>query len=201
LSQPDGTGVVEPVAATPPAATGRKQWRTAIALAMGVPAVVAAPLVTLAPGFDHRFNVYWHGGLFHDNPLRIVTHTVQTLPTYLRLGNFRPLGRMVEKALDLCAYWLMDGFGIPANVGLRIVSVVVFALLGLAVLVFAESLVAPGRMFRRAPSTMAALTPFAFGAGCVAAGPSSMTVLFGGLYGVSTALVLLTAAVVARVVV
>ncbi len=201
MSQPDTVTAGIPAVPAARRRTGRRQWRIAGGLAMAVPAVVMTPLVTLAPGFDHRFNVYWHGALFHDNPLRIVPHTVQSLPTYLRLGNFRPLGRMVEKALDLGAYGLVEAFGVPANVALRVVSVAVFAVVGLAVLVLAESIVAPDRMFRQPPSRLAVLTPFAFGAGCVAAGSSSVAVLFGGLYGLSTALVLLTAAVVARVVV
>ena len=62
---------------------------------MGMPFVVLMPLVALAPTADHRFNLYWHGGLFRDDPLRIVPHTLHSLPGYLTLGNFRPLGRML----------------------------------------------------------------------------------------------------------
>jgi hypothetical protein len=63
-----------------------------------------------------------------------------------------------------------------------------------------DSVVARGRLFHRAPSTLAALTPFAVGAGFVAAGSGSTTVLFGGLYLTSTAVVLGTAAVICRAV-
>src|SRR5689334_14504651 len=79
-------------------------WRRALLRAALVPLVVMAPLVALAPTADHKYNVYWHGGLFRDDPLRIVPHTLESLPGYLRNGNFRPLGRMLEKLVDLAAY-------------------------------------------------------------------------------------------------
>jgi hypothetical protein len=174
-------------------------WRRALLRAVLAPLVVLAPLIALAPARDHRFNIYWHGGLFRDNPLRIVPHTVDSLPGYLRLGNFRLLGRMVEKALDLAAYTLGDVAGLPANVAFRLVSFVSAILLCVSALLLAESIVARGPLFRRPPSTMAAAVPFAVAMGFVAAGGSSPTVLFGGLYFFSAALVLTVAAVVCRI--
>jgi hypothetical protein len=158
-----------------------------------------APLVTLAPTADHRFNVYWHGAMFRDNPFRLVTHTLATVPSYLKLGNFRPVGRMVEKSLDLTAFLLSDTFSVPVNVSLRLVSILAAAVLGLTGLLFAESLITRGRLFAAAPSTLAAAAPFAAGAGLVAAGATSTTVLFGGLYLLSTAVVLAAVAVLLRI--
>src|SRR4051795_12943271 len=109
------------IADEPPAAS---LWRRALLRAALVPLTVLAPLVALAPTADHRFNIYWHGGLFRDDPLRIVPHTLDSLPGYLRAGNFRPLGRMLEKTLDLAAYALGDVFAVPANVAFRLVSFV-----------------------------------------------------------------------------
>jgi hypothetical protein len=173
-------------------------WRRTVLRAVAVPLVVLSPIVALAPTADHRFNIYWHGGLFRDNPLRIVPDTVDSLPGYLRAGNFRPLGRMLEKLVDLVAYVLADVFGIPANVAFRLVEMVCAVVLSLAVLLLAESVLSPGPVFRRPPSTVAALVPFAVGAGFVAAGRSSPVVLFGGLYFTSSALVFAVAAAVAR---
>ncbi|MFI5888853.1 hypothetical protein ACIA5D_01900 [Actinoplanes sp. NPDC051513] len=173
-------------------------WRRALLRAALVPLVVLAPIVALAPTADHKYNVYWHGGLFRDDPAQIVPHTLESLPGYLRNGNFRPLGRMLEKLADLAAYTLGDVLGLPANVGLRAVSIAAAMLLGVAVLVLAESVVARGRLFRTPPSTVAAIVPFAVGAILVAAGRSSPVVLFGGLYFTTAALVLLVAAAVAR---
>jgi hypothetical protein len=174
-------------------------WRRTALRAALVPLAVLSPIVALAPTADHRFNIYWHGGLFRDNPLRIVPDTVDSLPGYLRAGNFRPLGRMVEKLVDLASYLLTDVFGIPANVAFRLVEMVCAVLLSLAVVLLAESVLAPGPVFRRPPSTVAALLPFAVGAGFVAAGRSSPVVLFGGLYFTSSALVFVVAALAGRV--
>jgi hypothetical protein len=173
-------------------------WRRTVLRAVLVPLVVLSPIVALAPTADHRFNIYWHGGLFRNHPLRMVPDTVGSLPGYLRAGNFRPLGRIVEKLTDLAAYLLSDVFGIPANVAFRLVEMVCAVLLSLAVLVFAESVVAPGPILRRPPSTVAAVVPFAVGAGFVAAGRASPVVLFGGLYFTSSALVFAVAALVSR---
>ena len=172
----------------------RTWWRAAL-----VPLTVCAPIVALAPTADHRFNIYWHGGMFRDDPLGIVTHTLRTLPGYLGMGNFRPLGRMVEKALDLAAYTLGDLVGLPANVAFRLVSFVSAIVLTVVAVLFAESMVARGRLFRRPPSRLAAAVPFAVGAGFVAAGTASPVILFGGLYLLSAALVLGVAAAACRV--
>jgi hypothetical protein len=174
-------------------------WRRALARAALVPFVVLAPIMAMAPTADHKYNVYWHGGLFRDDPLRIVPHTLDSLPMYLRNGNFRPLGRMLEKSVDLAAYTLGDLFGLPANVAFRLVSIVAAMLLGMAALVLAESVTTGGRLFRSPPSTLAAVTPFAVGAGMVAAGRSSPMVLFGGLYLTTAALVLTIAAAAIRI--
>lgn len=174
-------------------------WRRTLLRAVLAPLVVLSPIVALAPTADHRFNIYWHGGLYRNDPLRIVPDTVASLPGYLRAGNFRPLGRMVEKLLDLAAYVLSDVFGIPANLSFRLVELFCAVLLSLTVLLLAESVLARGPVLHRPPSTVAALLPFAVGAGFVAAGRSSPVVLFGGLYFSSAALVLAVAALACRV--
>ncbi|HEU5107667.1 MAG TPA: hypothetical protein VFT95_03740, partial [Micromonosporaceae bacterium] len=78
-------------------------------------------------------------------------------------------------------------------------SIAAAAVLSLTGLLFAESLVARDRLFAQAPSALAAAVPFAAGAGLVAAGTTSTTILFGGLYLLSTALVLASAAALLRV--
>jgi hypothetical protein len=182
----------------PPDAGGL--WRRVLLRAATVPLVVLAPLVAAAPTADQRFNVYWHGALFRHDPLRIVPHTLRLVPTYLGMGNFRPLGRMLEKSLDLAAFLLTDLLGLPANVAFRLVSFAAAVALTVVATLFADSVVARGRLLRRPPSTLAALTPFGVGAGLVASGASSTTVLFAGLYLSSTALVLGVAAAACRAV-
>jgi hypothetical protein len=193
---------VEPRAAvvevpSPPAAG--PLWRRAVWRAVLVPLTVLTPIVALAPTADHRFNIYWHGGMFRDNPLGVVTHTLSTARGYLTLGNFRPLGRMLEKTLDLAAYTITDLVGLPVNVSFRLVSFVGAVVLTVVAMLFAESFVSRGRLFRQAPSTLAATVPFAVGGGFIAAGSASPTILFTGLYLLSAALVAGVAAAACRV--
>lgn len=163
-----------------------------------VPLVVLTPLLAVAPSRDHRFNVYWHGGMFRDDPGAIVSHTIASGDTYLRLGNFRPLGRMLEKSLDLLAFTGMQQLGLPATVTLRAVSIGAAILLTLAVVILAESVLNRGRLIGGTPSAVALLLPYGVGAGFVASGQDSTTVLFGGLYLSTAALVLLVAAAACR---
>ncbi|MCA2215144.1 hypothetical protein [Jidongwangia harbinensis] len=188
-----------PVPPVPPAPRFGILWRRTLRRSVLVPLTVLAPLVALAPTADHRYNLYWHGGMFAGDPAGIVRHTLGTVDTYLRLGNFRPLGRMLEKSLDLAAYALTSLLGLPVNVSFRLVSFVSAVVLTVAAVMFAECLVNRGRLFRQAPSRLAATVPFAAGAGLVAAGSASPVVLFGGTYLLSGALVLGVAAAVCRV--
>ncbi|MDR6325565.1 hypothetical protein [Actinoplanes couchii] len=164
-----------------------------------VPIIVLTPLLAVAPTRDHRFNVYWHGGLFRDDPAAIVSHTIASGDAYLRLGNFRPLGRMLEKSLDLLAFTGVQQLGLPASVMLRAVSILAAVALTFAAVLLAESVLTRGRLIGSTPSTVALLLPYAIGAGFVAAGQDSTTVLFGGLYWGTAALVLTVAATACQI--
>ncbi len=172
-------------------------WRRVLVRSILLPGAVMAPLTTLALTGDHRFNVYWHGSTVAARPWELVTANLRTVPMYLDFGNFRPLGRMLEWSADLAAYVLMAVLHLPAEVALRVVAALAAAVLTGAAVVFAEAVTARGRMFAAPPSAPVALLPLAL-AGClVAAGPFSTTVLFGGLYYLSAAVVLLIAAWIA----
>lgn len=165
-----------------------------------VPLTVLLPLVTLAPTADHRFNLYWHGGDFRAHPLRQLAEPFRTVPIYLDFGNFRPLGRLVERAVDVAAYLLMEILHLPANIALRVVSLLAAVVLTAAAMLLSESITARGRLFREPPSPLTVLVPYGVGAALVAAGATSTTVLFGGLYFLSAALVLGVAAACCRAV-
>ena len=184
-----------PEAPAPPAG---RPWPAVVRRCVLVPLVVLIPLVTLTPGADHRFNVYANGGLYASRPWQMVGTAVESVPQYLRLGNFRPLGRIVEWSLDLLAFAMTGLLGVPANIALRLVSFAAAIVLTLAAVVFAESVTARGRLFAGTPSVLVAVVPFAVGIGFVAAGRTSTTVLFGGLYFLSATLVLAVAAAACR---
>jgi hypothetical protein len=179
--------------------TPDRPWRAVVRRCVLVPLVVLIPLVTLTPGADHRFNIYANGGRYASRPWQMAVTAVESVPQFLRLGNFRPLGRIVEWSLDLLAFSLTGLLGVPADIALRVVSFAAAVVLTLAAVVLAESVTARGRLFAGTPSVLVALVPFAVGAGFVAAGRTSTTVLFGGLYFLSATLVLAVAAVVCRV--
>ncbi|ROP32494.1 hypothetical protein EDD30_5437 [Couchioplanes caeruleus] len=177
-----------------------RPWRRAMLRAALVPLAVLLPLVTLAPTADHRFNVYWHGGDFRAHPLRQLAEPFRTVPMYLEFGNFRPLGRLLERGVDVATYLLMEVLQLPANIALRVVSMLAAMVLTAAAMLLVESVTARGRLWRTPPSACAMLVPYGVGAALVAAGGTSTTVLFGGLYFLSAALVLGVAAVCCRAV-
>lgn len=165
---------------------------------MLVPAIVMAPLSSVAVTGDHRFHIYDDGPRYAANPLNIVSDVWTTADDFFRLGNFRPLGRTMEKFLDLLMYLISRLFGLPLNTSLRIVGVLATAALALALVYVVEAIVGRGRLFSSAPTRLAAVIPFTVGAGFVAAGNRAPTLLFAGLYHLSAALVVVVAAVIAR---
>ncbi|MEU8241709.1 hypothetical protein AB0C07_25955 [Actinoplanes missouriensis] len=182
----------------PDPSSGARLWGHVLRRCLLLPLIVLAPLVAVAPRGDHRFNIYWHGGLFLNDPLRIVSHTIGTGETYLRLGNFRPLGRMLEKALDLLVLLGAEQLHLSPAIMLRLVTMGAAVVLTGAVVIFAESVLTRGPLFGSGPSVVALLSPYAVAGGLVAAGRNSTTTLFGGLYLSTAALVLLVAAAACR---
>ncbi|WP_221323991.1 hypothetical protein [Actinoplanes sp. L3-i22] len=189
-----------PAPVTAPPRPWRPVWRAIVLRCVLVPVIVLAPLIALPPSADHRFNVYANGARYLTRPWELAAEAFRSVPQYLNLGNFRPLGRMVEWALDTVTFALTDLLGLPANVSLRLVSSASAVVLTLATVVLAESVLSRGRAFAGPPSLVAAVLPFAVGGSFVAAGRTSTTVLFGGLYFLTAALVLLVAAAAARTV-
>lgn len=194
VNVPPQTGPARPAPVTAVPADPAHPWRAIVQRCVLVPLVVLLPLVALTPSADHRFNIYANGGLYAARPWQLIGGAVESVPIFLARGNFRPLGRIVEWSLDVAAFAPTGLLGVPANISLRLVSFAAAIVLTLTAVLFAESVTARGRLLARTPSVLTALLPFALGAGFVAAGRTSTTVLFGGLYFLSAALVLGVAA-------
>jgi hypothetical protein len=191
VPQRAGPAVVAPQATPVP----QRHWRALLWRCALAPLVVLAPLVTLTPSADHRFNIYSNGGLYLTHPWRMAGAAVRSVPEFLNLGNFRPIGRLLEWSLDVVAFAFTALFGLPANIGLRLVSFVAAILLTVSAVVFVEAVTARRqRLFAGPPTVVSALLPFAIAAGLVAAGRFSTTVVFGGLYLTTSALALAVAA-------
>ncbi|MGX6600945.1 hypothetical protein ACWKSP_02230 [Micromonosporaceae bacterium Da 78-11] len=174
-------------------------WRTVRASCVLVPLVVLAPLTALPLWSDQRLNIYGYGSAYLTRPWRLPLDVLEATPYFLGVGNFRPLGRIYEWLLDVLVFALVDLLGVPAQIGLRLVALAGAILLTLAAVRLAENVTTRDRPFARPPSLPVALVPFAVGAGLVAAGRMSTTVLFSGLYFGTVALVLATAAAACRI--
>ncbi|HWS36503.1 MAG TPA: hypothetical protein VN408_27675 [Actinoplanes sp.] len=150
--------------------------------------------MTLTPYADDQVNVYAYGGVYLHRPWWLPVDAFGAVPYFLGVGNFRPLGRTYEWSQNVAVLSLSDFFGVPANIGLRIVAVVAAMLVTASAVWFAAAVISGGRPTAAPPARPIVLLPFAIGAGLIAAGQVSTTVVFSGLYFVSSALVLLVAA-------
>jgi hypothetical protein len=176
----------------------RPPWRGVVARAAAVPVLVMLPLLTVAPKVDNRFDIYRWGAEYATRPWRIVPAELAAVSSYLDVGNFRPLGRMFERALNVVTHHLSVSLQLPVPIAMRLVHLLGAAVLSVVLVVVAESLSTREPLRRSQPSRLAQFLPFAFAAGLVAAGSNSTIVMFTDLYLLSTALVLLLALLPAR---
>lgn len=175
-------------------AAGRKSLWCGFAV---LPVLVLLPLINQPLIADHRFNVFQYGGALTQRPWRVITDPIASIPNYFEHGNFRPLGRMVEQALDLAAFSLSRALDLPVGVSLRVVAMICVALLCLATVLWAETVSGRDPLLSAQPSIGALLIALAVPLVLVGAFPSAV-VLFTALYFISAALVLIVATVVAR---
>jgi hypothetical protein len=175
-------------------------WPGTLLRTVAVPLLVVLPMIAVAPKADNRFNIYRFGSEYEARPWLIVTDQLRSISGYIEAhGNFRPLGRMMERSFDLLAYVLADALVVPANTAMRLVHLAAIAILALVLVLVAETVTSPGRVGSVPPSNATQLLPFAFAATLVAAGTASTLVIFTDLYFVSMALTLAIAISPARV--
>jgi hypothetical protein len=173
-------------------------WRQVFRNSVVVPLVVTAPVIGVGLIGDHRYNVFWHGATVQARPWELVTDNLRSVPMYISFGNFRPLGRMLEWAVDTLAFSLAEVLHVPVTVTLHLLSALAAGVLVAAIVLLAQAVTAKGPLFAEPPSRTVALLPFLAGTMLTAAGAVSTTVLFGGLYFLSTALVLAVVAWICR---
>jgi hypothetical protein len=160
-------------------------------------ATVTLPLMSLALRADERFHPYNFGAQWSASPWRVVAYPLSVTPDYLRLGNFRPLGRILEHLNFLVQYQLFLVTNLPMNVVLGLVRIGSAVLLGLTVVWFAR------RFARSGPTEVTSAGSQARSLGFLVAliypalltytGNLSSLVVFSGLYFQATAIVLLVA--------
>jgi hypothetical protein len=172
----------------------RGRWGRAIAL----PLLVMLPLVGAVPLSDSRYNAYRFGGAYAQRPWELLTDPITSIPRYLDYGNFRPLGRLLERGLDALAYAVSTALTMPLPTPLRLTHLAAVAVLVVALLVLAETVTSPTPLRATRPSAATALLPLTLAATLVAAGRTSSVIVFTDLYALSAALVFGVAAVTAR---
>jgi hypothetical protein len=176
----------------------RPPWRGVFARAAAVPVLVMLPLLTVAPKADNRFDSYRWGAEYAARPWRIVSAELAAVPGYLDVGNFRPLGRMFERGLNVVTHHLSVSLQLPVPIAMRMVHLLSASVLSVVLVLTVEALGSREPLRHRRPSALGHLLAFVFAAGLVAAGSTSTIVIFTDLYLLSTALVLLAVMAAAR---
>jgi putative flippase GtrA len=155
-----------------------------------VTAWVVAPLVGLTLRGDERYKIYLFGSRHTEDPVALLRYPFETIDMFMRLGNFRPLGRLWELGQYQLVYELSLLTATPSYVvnGVwRVVSAVTLVLVTVWVV---------GRVLRPFVVDVRpfqVLGGFALAASLVAAGNRNPLVVFSGLYLVTAAFTVATA--------
>jgi hypothetical protein len=173
-------------------------WRRTLIRAAIAPALLLAPLIATAPRADNRFYIYMFGGEYERQPWRIVSDELSAVSERLDLGNFRPLGRILERSLDLLSHYVSTSFQLPVNVAMRIVHLLSAMVLAVVITVFAEAVASREPLRSTTPSRAAPLLALSFAGLLVAAGGVSTLVIFTDLYFLSSALAIAAVLAVVR---
>jgi hypothetical protein len=163
-----------------------------------LPIVVLLPTLGAAFAADKRFNIYRFGGDYSQRPWGVITDQVRNTDYYLTLGNFRPLGRMVERSQDLLTFQLAELLSLPFHIAMRVVNIAAVGLLCILSVLTVETLTSRTRMALRHPSQLGLLLPLIFAALLIVVNGNSSVVLFTDLYATSVGVVLGVAMLAAR---
>ena len=161
--------------------------------------LVGLPLLSHPPIDDDRFDPFRWGATYAGRPSGIIIDQLGLTRFHLTVhGNFRPVGRMLERAQDTVVWVASDGFGIPMHIVLRSWFAMSVALLSGAVVLLVAFLTT--RSPSTAPSTNSAvlLAPLAVPLLMIASGPQAPIVNFADIYLQTMVLVLVASMAVAR---
>jgi hypothetical protein len=189
--------VPDPVEPPAPDAGG-PGWRGRWVRAISLPLLVMLPLVGAVPLSDSRYNAYRFGGAYAQRPWELLTDPITSIPRYLDYGNFRPLGRLLERGLDALAYAVSAALTMPLPTPLRLTHLATVAVLVVVLVLLVETITSPTPLRDGRPSAATVLVPLTFATTLVASGRTSSVIVFTDLYALSTVLVLGVAAGAAR---
>jgi hypothetical protein len=161
--------------------------------------LVTASLLGLPLRADERWYPYLFGPQRLRAPWTVVTWPLESIDGYLALGNFRPLGRMIEHANYLVQHLLAILTGLPMHVVLGVVRMLLVTVVVAATVWLADAVAAlhtGGSRDRR--QRLGIWVGAAIPGLVVASGNGSSVVLFSGLYFTSALVVVLIARAFAR---
>ena len=122
--------------------------------------VAAVPSIAQSPEADERFGVYTFTAKFGVNPLSIVRHGYDSIPSFLDRGNFRPLGRVIEWSGHDLAGQISLFFNIPVNISLGILRLIAAATLAFAIVWLVEAVLrVPGEGLAGNKAILAVVAP------------------------------------------
>jgi hypothetical protein len=167
------TSLAEPssTATTRPPLRRRASW-----LAVLAGTIVTAPLIALPLGADERFHPYQYGSKIIEDPSLAVTGPVSfSFGNIAKIGNFRPLGRIVEHVNYFVDELVGRVFELPMNLVLGVVRILSVILLTVCVQLLLRRVLPSSA---NGPFVVAAKAPTLL----VASGYGSPMVIFSGLY-------------------
>jgi hypothetical protein len=182
-----------------PDAVPPMSWRRLLVRAFVLPAFLGLPLLRVGMFDDDRFDIFHWGAEYASRPVGIVADQLRETSFHLdQHGNFRPVGRMLERTQDTVVFLVTETFAVPANLALRLWFAVTMGLVGMVLCLFVATLVSPRRVLDRPPPREALLVPLAFAPLLVASGQEAPIVMFADIYLQTMVLVLLVAMLAAR---
>lgn len=160
-------------------------WRTAL-----LPVLVTLPLWGIAFRADERFNVYRFGAEYGRRPQGLLIDQITTVPFFLRNGNFRPVGRVVERAQELAVFQAAEAAGLAPNIVMRLSASAMLGVLAVVLVLVVQTLSSVHPLRTTPPVRATGLVGPLFAVGLVAATNQSAVVLFTNLYVHASLLVL-----------
>lgn len=116
----------------------RARWGVAVPVVLST-----GPLLGLSLRFDERRTVYAHTLDYSANPLKAARGAIDDTDIYLRLGNFRPVGRFLDYFEHGLLFEASDATGLAPHVTNGIVRVAMLVLLAVVVGRLVERITAP----------------------------------------------------------
>jgi hypothetical protein len=150
--------------------------------------VVVLPLAGMALRADERFKIYRYGAHHAGDPAGVLTYPIESIGPFLRLGNFRPLGRLVEHAQFLVAYETVNLAAIPTHIANGLWRILTISATAAVLVWFVARFTGPGTGQGAAYGLLAGVL---FAATLVGAGNVSAVVMFSTMYFGSAIIVLL----------